>query len=265
MKRPKWIILFLASLCFLLSACGGETAQSCPMNPRGGLSWPIEPVQKLTILERSRSYFWAPVYLAQTLGYYEDEGLDVTFQPMRESAPEEDALVLSDLITAMETDGRRVILTVTRQGSTRWSQNLLLPDSTIVPESIQYEAFSVTASSDFIQSDPELVQKASNAFVRAMEWMEGSDPEEIAEALAPLFPGEEDILLDVAILDKQCGITNTTGRHTGKDYRQAVVSAKEAGFDGNILSEGKLFEESFLNHARDLLNASQLCRKHGAA
>ena len=52
MKRTSLIILFLASLCIFLSACGGETAQSCPMNPRGGLSWPIEPVQKLTILER---------------------------------------------------------------------------------------------------------------------------------------------------------------------------------------------------------------------
>ena len=264
-KRKSLVILFLVSLCFLLSACGGETAQSCPMNPRGGLSWPIEPVQKLTILEQSRSYYWAPVYLAQTLGYYEDEGLEVTFQPMIESDSEEDALVLSDLITAMETDEQRVILTVTQQGSTRWLQNLPLSDFEIIPESIQNETFHVTASSDLIQSDPELIQKASNAFVRAMEWMEESDPEEIAEALAPLFPGEEDLLMDVATLDKQHRITNTSGRHSGKGYRQAVAAAKETGFDGNIPSEGELYEESFLNHARDLLNASQLCRKHGAA
>ena len=107
MKRTSLVILLLFSFCVLLSGCAGNTAQSCPMNPRGGLSWPIEPVLTLTILEPSRSYVWAPVYLADTLGYYEDEGLDITFRTMGEADSEEDALLLTDPVTAMEADGQK--------------------------------------------------------------------------------------------------------------------------------------------------------------
>ena len=139
------------------------------MNPRGGLSWPIEPVQNLTILEPSRSYVWAPVYLADTLGYYEDEGLDITFRTMGEADSEEDALLLTDPVTAMEADGQKIILTTTQQGSAQWLRDLLPSGSAMEPEMIRYEGFVVAASSDFIQRDPERIQKTSNAFVRAME------------------------------------------------------------------------------------------------
>ena len=265
MKHKSITIPLLFSFCVLLSGCAGTTAQSCPMNPRGGLSWPIEPVLTLTILEPSRSYVWAPVYLADTLGYYEDEGLDVTFRPTGEADSGEDALLLTDLVTAMEADGQKIILTTTQQGSAQWLHDLLPSESAMEPEMTWYESFVVAASSDFIQNDPERIQKASNAFVRAMEWMEGAEPEEIAALLAPMFPGEEDALLTAAKQDKQYGVSNTTGRHTGKLYKQAADAAREAGLAGEVPSEGELYDESFLNQARDLLNASQLCRKHGAA
>ena len=264
MKRKNLMVLLLIGIC-VLPACGGNAAQSCPMNPRGGLSWPIEPVQSLTILEPSRSYVWAPVYLAEALGYYEDEGLDVTFRPMGEADSEEDALLLTDLVTAMEADGQRIILTTTQQGSAQWPRDLLPSGSAAEPEIARYESFVVAASSDFIQNDPERIQKASNAFVRAMEWMEEAEPKEIVEFLASMFPGEEDTLLTAARQDKQHGLSSTTGRHSGKDYKQAVYAAREAGVAGADLPENALYDESFLNQARDLLNASQLCRKHGAA
>ena len=265
MKHKSITILLLISFWFLLSSCAGNTAQSCPMNPRGGLSWPIEPVQNLTILEPSRSYVWAPVYLADTLGYYEDEGLDITFRTMGEADSEEDALLLTDPVTAMEADGQRIILTTTQQRSAQWPHDLLPSGTAMEPEMTRYESFAVAASSGFIQNNPERIQKASNAFVRAMEWMEEAEPEEIAEFLAPMFPGEEDALQTMAKLDKEYGISSTSGRHAGKLYKQAVEAARESGVVGEVPSEGELYDESFLNQARDLLNASQLCRKHGAA
>ena len=265
MKHKSITILLLIGFCVLLSGCAGNTAQSCPMNPRGGLSWPIEPVQNLTILEPSRSYVWAPVYLADTLGYYEDEGLDVTFRPMGEADPQEDVLILTDVVTAMEADGQRIILTTTQQGSAQRLHDLLPSGSAMEPEMTRYESFVVTASSGFIQNDPERIQKASNAFVRAMEWMEEAEPEEIVEFLAPMFPGEEDALQMMAKLDKEYGISSASGRHAGKLYKQTVEAARETGVVGEVPSDGELYDESFLNQARDLLNAGQLCRKHGAA
>ena len=122
---------------------------------------------------------------------------------------------------------RRVILTTTQQGSAQWLHDLLLSESAMEPELTRYEGFVVAASSDFIQSDPELIQKASNAFVRAMEWMEESDPEEIAERSPPCSREKRICFWTVAKLDKQYGISNTSGRHTGKLYRQAVDAARK--------------------------------------
>ena len=184
---------------------------------------------------------------------------------MGEADSEEDALLLTDLVTAMEADGQRIILTSTQQGSAQWPHDLLPSGSAAEPEMTRYESFVVAASSDFIQRDKERIQKASNAFVRAVEWMEEAEPEEIVEFLAPMFPGKEDALQTMVKLDKQHGLSSTTGRHSGKDYKQAVYAAREAGVAGAVPPENELYDESFLNQARDLLNASQLCRKHGAA
>ena len=265
MKGTRLLIPLLAGLCVLLSACEGATGQSCPMNPRGGLSWPIEPVRELTVLEPFRGCVWAPVYLAGTLGYYEDEGLEVTFRPMGETDPGEDVLILTDLVSAMETDGLRIVLTTTRPGSFPLPRELPESEAAAGPERDREAVFVVAAPSGFLQRDPEMVQKASNAFARAMEWMGEAEPEELAQTLAPLFPGEEEALLAAARYDRQHGLFSATGRHTGKGYRQAAEAARAAGAAGEIPGERALYEESFLDRARDLLNASQLCRKHGAA
>lgn len=40
-------------------------------------------LQKIIFTEQIRGYHWAPAYLAQTLGYFAEEGLDAEFQTIK--------------------------------------------------------------------------------------------------------------------------------------------------------------------------------------
>ncbi len=274
MKRSIIIALLFSALLALPTGCGQKTNQAaCPLNPRGGLSVSIEPVKSVTILESSRNYFWAPVYLADTLGYYEAEGLDVTFLPMNETldvagSASDGTLVLSDLETVITTGDQKIVLSTSQRGSLRCTEDWLRTGAgnlseltTVNPESTRYEGFVVAVPEDLLETDPDVIQKAVNAIARSMEWMGEKSPEEIADQLAGFFPGEEAALLAAAQYDKTHEISSQTGRHTHKGYAAAV----DASASDECPEERAIYEESFLNQARDQLNATQLCRKHGAA
>lgn len=49
-----------------------------------------------------------------------------------------------------------------------------------------YTVFHATA--EFIEENPEIIQKFTNAIYRAMLWVEAHSPEEVAEAIAMFFP-----------------------------------------------------------------------------
>ena len=270
MKRSIVVGLLFSVLLALLVGCGQETSQTaCPLNPRGGLSRSIEPVKTVTILEPSRNYFWAPVYLADALGYFEDEGLEVTFQALDgDNEASDGTLILSDLETILTTRDQKVILSTTQRGSPQctgaWLQvnaGHLTDLATMKPETARYEGFVVAVPGDLPETDPDVVQKAANAIARAIEWMEEVQPEEIARELSRFFPGEEDALLAAARYDKTHEITSQTGRHTHRGFAAAV----EGSASGELPVESAIYAEIFLNQARDQLNATRLCRKHGAA
>ena len=73
MKR--WLLLTAALLTLCLAACGqgGEPAV-------GGPEDDVPEPTKIVITEQVRGYHWAPAYLAETLGYFDEAGLDVEFQ-----------------------------------------------------------------------------------------------------------------------------------------------------------------------------------------
>ncbi|MDF2960455.1 MAG: transporter substrate-binding protein [Paenibacillus sp.] len=48
---------------------------------------------------------------------------------------------------------------------------------------------SYVATSDYIKSNPETVQKFVNAVAKGTKWLSAASPDEIAEALAPFFEG----------------------------------------------------------------------------
>ena len=44
-------------------------------------------LEKIVFTEPVRGYHWAPVYLAQTLGYFAEEGLEAEFQSVTGTPP----------------------------------------------------------------------------------------------------------------------------------------------------------------------------------
>ncbi|MCT4604838.1 MAG: ABC transporter substrate-binding protein [Marinisporobacter sp.] len=55
------------------------------------------------------------------------------------------------------------------------------------------------AKKSFIESDPEVIQKFTNAIYQGMKWVESHTPEEIAQSISPQFPDADlDILTSVA-------------------------------------------------------------------
>ena len=58
----------------LLSGCGPKTPP-----PASGEPDPSASLETIVFTEPVRLYHWAPAYLAQTLGYFADEGLDAQF------------------------------------------------------------------------------------------------------------------------------------------------------------------------------------------
>jgi len=65
----KGFLAFVLAVAMMLSACGAEKSSSAAL--------PAE-LTKLTVSEVARSVFYAPQYAAVTLGFFEDEGLDVS-------------------------------------------------------------------------------------------------------------------------------------------------------------------------------------------
>ena len=88
MKKLLALLLTLTLSLGLLAGCGQTepTAEDTPdtqtetdtQNNTGDL-------RKITITEQVRGYHWAPAYLAQSLGYFAEEGLTAGFQTIRGS------------------------------------------------------------------------------------------------------------------------------------------------------------------------------------
>ena len=88
MKKLLALLLTLTLSLGLLAGCGQTepTAEDTPdtqtetdtQNNTGDL-------RKITITEQVRGYHWSPAYLAQSLGYFAEEGLTAEFQTIRGS------------------------------------------------------------------------------------------------------------------------------------------------------------------------------------
>lgn len=64
---------------------------------------------------------------------------------------------------------------------------------------IPYTCYSTTK--EYMEENPELIQKFTNALYKGMVWVQNHDLEEIAEAVKPHFPDSEDDVL-VALIDR---------------------------------------------------------------
>jgi len=112
-----------------------------------------------------------------------------------------------------------------------------------------YELFMIFTSDQYIQENPETVQKVVTAIAKAIKWMDTATPEEIATNLEPLFEGKYDELLYSAQVDKESHYLNTTGLHTESGYAAAVSLTKLSGGITQDIPAEKIYNESFLNKA----------------
>ncbi len=351
MKKLLACLLAMTMALGLLAGCG--QTESAPKED--GDTADQEKLQKIVITEQVRGYHWAPAYLAQTLGYFAEEGLDAEFQTIKggdATAPVlagEAQFCLKGIETALMVNesgqGCKVVLSSTQKypyqlvgasekyatieslkgqtvaggqstnsgpysfakaciasagmdpaadvnvttmasagyaaaiesgelqaavSANPWSAKKLadqggvvIVDGTNEAEiekiigSPTYELFTVIASDELIQSDPELIQKAVNAMVKAMQWMEQATPEEIAEKMLPLFDGAQEELLYDAQYDKEHQVANYTGYHTDTGFQAALKLTKLAGGITQDTTSDKIYDESFLDNAWQSLDRAQ--------
>lgn len=82
----KYLALVLALVMALgLCACGGAAEEPAPEET--AQTEQTGDLEKIVITEPVRGYHWAPVYLAQTLGYLAEEGLEAEFQSVSGTPP----------------------------------------------------------------------------------------------------------------------------------------------------------------------------------
>ena len=83
----KYLALLLALVMALgLCACGGGASEE-PAQEEANQTEQTGDLEKIVITEPVRGYHWAPVYLAQTLGYLAEEGLEAEFQSVSGTPP----------------------------------------------------------------------------------------------------------------------------------------------------------------------------------
>jgi len=269
----------------MLVGCGSQQQPAVQEPPTNGTQEePDEQSQELTkvVVAELRSEFWMPAYLAETLGYYEDEGLEiefvttkdgpVAFQGMHAGSADFTMLSTEPVFRAQALGLESIIIMSTltnkpymfvgspeitevkqlkgktifagmpgsaphsfaiailekagmSEGDVTWAQmeygaslgalekghidasyirstakkevaaigaNILVDVSD--PEqhketygTSRYESSIVTATKEFVENNPETVQKFANAVVRAMIWMNSNSDEDVAEMAAAMF------------------------------------------------------------------------------
>ncbi|MGE5575566.1 MAG: ABC transporter substrate-binding protein [Syntrophothermus sp.] len=84
------------------------------------------------------------------------------------------------------------------------------------------------ARKSFIQQHPDMLQKFTNAIYRGQMWVARHSPEEIAEVIAPFFPGtDQDVLIKTIRRYKNQDSWNLTPQISAKGFAhlQAVIEA----------------------------------------
>ena len=360
MKKLLALLLTLSMALCLLAGCGQQAA--APEEPDAAEAAETEDAvesaetteasgtpEKIVITDGLRGYYWAPAYLAESLGYYEEEGLEVEFQTVKGSDATAPVLsgdaqfTLKGIETALMVNeagqGMKVIASFTQKypyafmgasgqyptleslrgkvvgggmsvnsgpysftmacmnyaglvpekdvsvitmasagyaaaiandeiqgvvATNPWSAKKLTEagavtiidgtNSAVIEKIIgssSYELFTMLTSDAFIQSNPETVQKTVNAVVKAMQWMKEATPEEIAQALSPLFDGAEEELLYDAQYDAEHEMSNYTGYHSDSGFQAGIALTRLAdgiSEDYNPSAE-EIFDESFLDNA----------------
>ena len=78
MKKKLSLLLALTLCLGLLGACGTPAEE--PPAENDAEQTTATDLIPVVFTEQVRGYHWAPAYLAETLGYFEEEGIDASFE-----------------------------------------------------------------------------------------------------------------------------------------------------------------------------------------
>lgn len=342
MKKIFALSLVLLLSVSFLSGCGSKEKESS-----GETAETSEELETIVFTEPVRGYHWAPAYLAQTLGYFEEVGLQAEFQTV--SGADASAPVFSGdaqfglrgvemaLIAAEKEQGCKILVSTTSrypyqlvganeqystvqslkggaiaggQGASSaphafskaillhegftpdvdvsvlsmkssayvaamesggiqaavstnpWAAKTLMENGGVVivdgsdEKTMQdlmgtttYELFMIFTSDQYIEENPETVQKTVTAIAKAIQWMNKASAEDIATELEPLFEGKYEEILYSAQVDKENRLHNSTGYHSDSGYAAALELTKLSGAINTDIPADKVYDESFLDLA----------------
>ena len=115
----------------------------------------------------------------------------------------------------------------------------------------RYEAFVVQVTEDYIKKNPETVQKFANAVAKAMAWQGEHTDKEIAETVAPLFPGRN---IDAKLINTVKRSLSPDGYFTDEGYSTVEKFCKEVGIITKPVPFEAVIDQSFIKKAHEALN-----------
>ncbi|WP_353095606.1 ABC transporter substrate-binding protein [Tissierella praeacuta] len=121
-----------------------------------------------------------------------------------------------------------------------------------VLDSETYEMYITFARDDYIEQNPETVQKYVNAVYKAILWTNEHSVEEIVEAISPSFSGNKNLSNTIKEI-KDNGIYSETGQFSESGFEAINRIAKEAGLIKDYLTREQVIEDSFLKKAQETI------------
>ena len=208
----------------LLTGCGSGGATTVRLN------------------EVTHSVFYAPQYVAMSLGFFADEGLNVELtngggadKVMNGVVPQVDAVVDTsvqfNMMAGAFTGGQGDYVTLFEPTATeveRAGHGYVLCSIGEASGEIPYTAYF--ASQSYMAAHPDVVQGFTNAIARAQRWIAEHTDREVAEAICDQFPDTSlDVLEAVTARHRQIDAWNEVPRMEQSALERLEAVMTEAG------------------------------------
>lgn len=115
----------------------------------------------------------------------------------------------------------------------------------------KYQAMSVQVRDDYIKEHPERVQAFANAVYKGMLWQMSHSDEEIAKAVAPMFPGRN---IDAGLISVLRKCWSTDGIYTQEGYDAVIDFCLANGVLRTPIPMKDSVDNSFMENAKQSIH-----------